>query len=90
MTTGWIVQVCCRACGEPIEARIDALSPTAALPCQDPACGGSGPPLEDLADLARLMFDESRRRLAARACADSDAHAEAEDAEDAAAPGAAD
>jgi hypothetical protein len=69
MTTGWIVQVCCRTCGKPIEACIDALPRTTGLPCVDPECGGHGPPIEDLADLARLMFDESRRRLALQTAA---------------------
>ncbi len=68
MAGSWIVQLCCRACGQPIELGLDDLAEAAAasgVPCADPDCDGHAEVAGDLPDLARFMFEESQRRLAA-------------------------
>jgi hypothetical protein len=70
MAGSWIVQLCCRACGQPIELGLDDLAEGAVasrVPCAAPACDGHAEVAGDLPDLARFMFEESQRRLAAGA-----------------------
>jgi hypothetical protein len=66
MASQWLVQVCCSACGTPVEAPLPDLPGRSALPCNDPACVGEARLPDDLVESARFLFEESRRRLAAR------------------------
>ncbi|HVI33814.1 hypothetical protein [Phenylobacterium sp.] len=67
MSSDWIVEVCCRDCGRPVEAPLHALPEVTALPCPHPDCTGQAALPTDLAETARFLFEESHRRLRAEA-----------------------
>lgn len=65
MSSDWVVEVCCRDCGRPVETPLRALPAATALPCPHPDCAGEASLPADLADTARFLFEESHRRLRA-------------------------
>ncbi len=65
MSSDWVVEVCCRDCGRPVETSLRAMPEATALPCSHPDCAGQAPLPADLAETARFLFEESRRRLRA-------------------------